>query len=114
MSVMFLHVSLLITTFIRFLSSFAANPATQFMTSLADRFDEATFCLLAALSFDTAVDNFINFLAKILLLIGIIIMLWAGWSIHEGKIREGLMALIGGLIVALAIPLAKWIISLGF
>ena len=69
--------------------------------------------LLAALAFDTAVDTFLNFLTKILLLVGIVIMLWAGWSIHEGKIREGIMALIGGLIVALAIPLAKWIITLG-
>ena len=70
------------------------------------------FPLLAQASPDAAIVRFLEFLAKILMLVGVVMIFYGGWKIHRGETQEGLLAIVGGFIVALAIPIMKFLISI--
>ena len=63
--------------------------------------------ILAQATFDSALNSFIGFLAKILLLIGVAVVALGGWLISQGKNSDGVLAIIGGFIIAAAIPIVR-------
>ena len=69
--------------------------------------------LLAQASPDTAIQSFLAFLAKVMLLCGVVAIFWGGWKISRGETADGLVALVGGFIVALAVPIIHYLASLG-
>jgi hypothetical protein len=68
--------------------------------------------ILAQASVDGAVDRFLSFLAKIFLILGVLIIAYGGYLIHQGRLSEGLLAILGGFILALAIPLMKLLMQM--
>lgn len=70
------------------------------------------FPLLAQVSIDGAVDSFLVFLAKIFLILGALVIAYGGYLIHQGRVSEGLLGLLGGFILALAIPLMKLLLQM--
>ena len=68
---------------------------------------------LAQATIDSAFDNIIILLGKILLLVGLVMLIWAALLAHDGKIRETVYAIIGAFILAIAVPLLKLIFSIG-
>lgn len=58
--------------------------------------------LLAQGSFESAVLRFTDFLKVVLRLIALIMCAWAGFLIHDGKIRESIYALTGAFILLVA------------
>jgi hypothetical protein len=58
------------------------------------------------------VEKFIHFLSEIFLVIGCIVIAYGGYEISRGRVVEGLMCILGGLILAIAIPLMKWLLQL--
>ena len=72
----------------------------------------SSLILLAQASPDPSIDAFLVFLAKIMLLIGVTMVFYGGWKIHRGEVQEGLLAIIGGFIVGLAIPIVRFLSSL--
>jgi hypothetical protein len=68
--------------------------------------------ILAQASFDTAVQRFLDFLAKVFLILGAMVIAYGGYLIHQGRVAEGLLALLGGFILAMAIPLMRFLLSL--
>ena len=70
------------------------------------------FILFAQASIEAQVDNFLAFLGKLLLLVAVIMVIWAGLLLHDGKTREGVFALTGAFVLSIAVPAAKAIFSL--
>ncbi len=68
--------------------------------------------MLAQASPDAAIDRFLEFIAKVMMMVGAIMIFFGGWKIHRGEISEGLLAILGGFIVALAIPIIRFFFSL--
>lgn len=46
--------------------------------------------------------KFIEFIKPILNIVAVVMVLWCGFLIHDGKIREGIYALAGAVIVIMA------------
>lgn len=63
--------------------------------------------LLAQASFDSALTSFISFLTRILLLIGVAVVALGGWLIAQGKNSDGILAIIGGFVIAAAVPIVR-------
>src|SRR5262245_9631060 len=64
--------------------------------------------LFAQASLSSAATEFISaVLAPVLLLIGIVVIAYGGFLINQGRTQEGLMAIIGGFIIAVAVPVMK-------
>jgi hypothetical protein len=63
--------------------------------------------ILAQATFDAALQSFLGFLAKILILIGIAVVFYGGWMVSQGKSSEGVLAIIGGFLIASAIPILR-------
>lgn len=76
----------------------------QFLTS--------SHYILAQIAGGPDIQSFKAFLAKILLLVGVIIVAYGGWQIAHGRQSEGLLCLVGGLLMAMAIPLITFFASL--
>ena len=68
--------------------------------------------LLAQAAPDGSIDTFLNFLAKAFLIIGSIVIAFGGYEISRGRVVEGLMCVFGGLLLAMAIPLMKWLLHI--
>ena len=68
--------------------------------------------MLAQASPDQAVTRFLDFLAKIFLILGSLIIAYGAYLIHQGRVAEGLLGLLGGFILALAIPLMRFFLSI--
>lgn len=63
--------------------------------------------LFAQATFDTALESFLRLLARVLLLIGVAMVFFGGWLVSQGKTTEGVLAIIGGFIVAAAILIVR-------
>ncbi len=70
------------------------------------------FAAAAAVNIDQPVDNFLNFLTKIFLIVGSLVIAYGGYLLHQGRVSEGLLGFVGGFILAIAIPLMKALIGL--
>ena len=66
------------------------------------------FVLLAQAAADPSFDPIISFLSKVMLLVGGVMIFAGGWKIHKGENSEGLLAIAGGFIVALAFPIIRY------
>lgn len=73
----------------------------------------STLVLLAQTSIDLPLNNFLAFLSKIMLLIGVVMIFYGGWKIHRGETSEGLLAIVGGFIVALSVPILRVLAGFG-
>ncbi len=69
--------------------------------------------LIFAQSFDGQVDTFIKFIGKILLIVGLFMVVWAGLQIHDGRTREGISALFGAFIMSMASIIVHYLFGLG-
>lgn len=63
-------------------------------------------------SIQSEVDAFLNLVKILLLPVATVVGCFAAWQIHEGRVREGILALVGALILALAIPIARYLFTL--
>ena len=57
---------------------------------------------------EPGLEPVIQFLSRIMALIGGISIFAGGWKIHRGETTEGLMAIAGGFIVAVAFPIIRF------
>ena len=55
------------------------------------------------------ITTFLTFLTQIFLIIGGILIAYGGYEISRGRVVEGLLCILGGLLLALAIPVMKWL-----
>ena len=67
---------------------------------------------LAQASPANMVNEFLNFLAVIFLVIGAILIANGGYQLHQGRIPEALLSILGGLVLAMAIPLMRYFLRL--
>jgi hypothetical protein len=58
-------------------------------------------------SIQPKVDQALQLIQLLLLPVVVCLILFGAYCIHEGKIREGILAIVGALILALAVPIAK-------
>lgn len=72
----------------------------------------SSLILLAQASIDQRIDSFLEFLTKVMLLVGVVMLFYAGWKIHRGEVEDGLLAAVGAFIVALAVPIIRHFFSL--
>ena len=68
--------------------------------------------LAQAANIDGAIDDFLRFLGKLLLIIAVAMLIYAGLLAHDGKTREAVFALIGAFILSVAVPAARIIFNL--
>jgi hypothetical protein len=78
-----------------------------------DRASSLLVPLLAQAAPDQAIETFLNFLAKLFIIIGAIAIGYGGYEVARGRVVEGLLSVFGGLVLALAIPLMRWLTKLG-
>lgn len=57
------------------------------------------YFLLAQATAGDPFAKFIEFIKPILSIVTLVMVLWSGFLIHDGKIREGIYALAGAVIV---------------
>ena len=96
------------------------QPASETLPAVAPVVDQQTQTvsvnflkpMLALASPDQAVSRFLDFLAKIFLILGSLIIAYGAYLIHQGRVAEGLLGLLGGFILALAIPLMRFFLSI--
>lgn len=72
----------------------------------------AALVLLGQASLDASIDRFLEFLAKIMMLVGVVLVAYGGIKIHRGESADGLMAIVGGFVVAAAIPIVRFLFSI--
>ena len=68
--------------------------------------------LLAQAAAEPPIEPVLQFLGKIMMLVGVVMVFYGGWKIHRGETEDGILAIIGGFIVAMAIPIMKYFFSL--
>ena len=65
--------------------------------------------LLAQADPTAPIEKFTHFLGEVFLIIGCITIAYGGYEVARGRVVEGLMCILGGLLLALAIPIMKWL-----
>lgn len=68
--------------------------------------------LLAVGAAEPDIELIFGFLSKILMLVGIVMIFYGGWKTHRGETSDGILAIIGGFIVSMAIPIIRYFFSL--
>jgi hypothetical protein len=63
--------------------------------------------MFAATDIDTALSNGGIYLMRIGFMIGVILIMIGGYSMHSGNGTGALMSIVGGLIIACAVPFMK-------
>ncbi len=71
------------------------------------------YVMLAQVDPNSAIDTFKNLLAKFLLLIGVCVICYGGYLIARGHQLEGIMCIIGGFLIAIAVPIISYLAQLG-
>ena len=71
-----------------------------------------TLVIFAQTDIDQSIDRFLAFLANVMMLIGVVMVFYGGHKIHRGDASDGLMAILGGFIVALAVPIMRFLSGL--
>ena len=90
----------------------AANLALPALPASVLGFTFELIPMLAQASLDASVDRFLAFLAKVFLLLGALVIAYGGYLLHQGRVSEGLLGLLGGFILALAIPMMRFFIQI--
>lgn len=73
----------------------------------------SAFIILAQVDPNAAIDSFKNLLAKFLLLIGVVVLCYGGYLIARGHQLEGIMCIIAGFLIAIAVPIITYLAQLG-
>lgn len=68
--------------------------------------------ILAQAGMEPSLDPIFGFLGKIMMLVGSVVLFIGGWKIYKGEPDVGVMAIIGGGLIAMAIPLIKYFFSI--
>ena len=68
--------------------------------------------LLAQIATEPPLESVLQFLGKIMMLVGVVMIFQGGWKIHRGETSDGILAIIGGFIVAMAIPIIRYFFSI--
>ena len=71
-----------------------------------------SFIVLAQAGQPLPIDAFLDLLGKIMLLCSVVSISWGGWRITRGVVGEGVMAIVGGFVIVIAIPIARHLMSL--
>ena len=71
-----------------------------------------SFIVLAQAGQPLPIDAFLDLLGKIMLLCSVVSISWGGWRITRGEVGEGVMAIVGGFVIVIAIPIARHLMSL--
>lgn len=59
------------------------------------------------------IDGFLDFLAQICIIIGVVVIATGGYLIAlRGRIEEGLLCIVGGFILAAALPIMRYLVTL--
>ena len=64
--------------------------------------------VLAQAAAEPSMDPIISFLGKVMLCVGGVMIFAGGWRVHKGENSEGLLAIVGGFIVAMAFPIIRY------
>ena len=65
--------------------------------------------LLAQAAPEPAIERFLSFLAKVFIVIGAILIAFGAYELSRGRITEALFSVVAGLLLALSIPLMRWL-----
>lgn len=63
--------------------------------------------LFAQATFDSAVQQFLGLISKVLILLGIAVVCYGGWMVSQGKTSDGITALIGGFLMVSAVLVVR-------
>jgi hypothetical protein len=55
------------------------------------------------------IEQFLLLLGMFCLIIGVILLAYGGYQISQGRVTDGLLSVLGGFILAIAVPLMKWL-----
>lgn len=63
--------------------------------------------LFAQATFDSALQQFLGFISKVLILLGIAVVCYGGWMVSQGKTAEGVTSIIGGFLMTSAVLVVR-------
>jgi hypothetical protein len=90
------------------LALFCNTGIARSLSSLDPHTDSFVGGLFAQVSvIQTKVDETLKLIQLLLLPVIVALVLYGGFCIHEGKVSQGIMAIAGALILALAVPIAR-------
>ena len=73
----------------------------------------STLIILAQVDPNAAIESFKLLLGKLLLLVGVGVMAYGGYLVsRQGHLMDGILCIIGGFLIAIAIPLMSYLASL--
>ncbi|MCP5523235.1 MAG: hypothetical protein H7A46_17000 [Verrucomicrobiales bacterium] len=58
------------------------------------------------------INDFMDLLQALLMLFGLIAIAYGGWLITQGRKLEGFMAILGGFILCMAVPIVRYFVEL--
>ncbi|HOB98775.1 MAG TPA: hypothetical protein PKM43_08525 [Verrucomicrobiota bacterium] len=70
------------------------------------------FALLAQASIEPQIESFLKLIQLLLLPVIVCLIIYGAWCIHNGEVSKGVLAIVGALILALAVPIAKILFGL--
>jgi hypothetical protein len=53
--------------------------------------------------------NFVTFLQTVSILVGICLVLYGAWQIHQGRLGEGVLSLVAGFLSCVTVPVIRLI-----
>lgn len=63
--------------------------------------------ILAQATLDEPLRRFLEFITKVLLLIGLALVVFSGWLIGQGKTDNAVLCIVGGFVIAAAVPIMR-------
>ncbi|MGE3313266.1 MAG: hypothetical protein AB7O66_25145 [Limisphaerales bacterium] len=67
------------------------------------------FAAILAQAAVPGLEQFLTLLQTISLLIGITLILYGAWQLHQGRISEGILSCVAGFICCIAVPIIRLI-----
>jgi hypothetical protein len=74
---------------------------------LAHAFGIPTIGFLAQASGIPGVGPFLDFLQGVAILVGICLILFGAWKLHQGDVASGALSLVAGFLCVVAVPLIR-------
>jgi len=75
--------------------------------------DATLFPMLAQVqSIDAAIEHGLELIRKLLQVVAVCLIVYAAWCVQDGRVRDGCLAVVGGLLLALAVPISKVLFGL--
>lgn len=63
--------------------------------------------MLAQANAIPGLDSLLQFLQTVAVLVGLCLILYGAWQIHQGHVSHGVLSLIAGFIAVITIPLVR-------